>query len=105
MTLEEAKLAADCWMRPPMLIPLDEQVRIVRYHSNTVRQMLVDILRDDRQWARICAQGDRRLIDSAAQYGDRSFHKTPAELRIDLEEELIDARAYGGMLLERELGR
>lgn len=105
MTLDEAKLAADCWMRPPMLISLEEQLRILHAHSNTARRQMLDLLSDDRQWARICALGDNRLKAAADVYGDRSFHAQPDALMWECMEELADGRAYLAMKCERELGQ
>lgn len=105
MTLDEAKLAAECWMRRPMLIPLEEQLAIIRTHSDAARRRLLAMLSSDAEWARICALGDERLKASVDRYGDRSFHCHPDALLWECLEELADARAYLAIAAEREAGR
>lgn len=105
MTLDEAKVAAECWMRRPMLIPLEQQLEILRIHSDAARRRLLAILSDDVMWTRICALGDERLKASAERYGDRSFHSQPDALLWECMEELADARAYLAIATEREAGR
>jgi len=77
----------------------DQQLEKVRKHSDTVRQVLLCLLEDDGQWAKIVRDADRLLVEKEAEFGDASFHRTVDELYDEMRQELVDARNWGGMML------
>ena len=52
-------------------------------------------------WPRFVEQAGRRLEAGRHAYGDRSFHRPPAELVGEVEAELLDVAAWAFILWKR----
>ena len=54
---------------------------------------------DESQLQEFFSRVRERLLQGAKEYGDKSFERTPEEIRKEIEEELLDVCAWSFILL------
>ena len=85
-----------------MIIPLEDQQRIVNQHLDAAFDELVDRLHSQRAF--IYGLALERLAVGVEEYGDAIFHRSPDQLEREVLEELADSVNYVAAILYRDRG-
>lgn len=87
-----------------MRVPLEQQREAYRLHAHAATDRLLARLAERR--AELVTLGMTRAFDTVGvhEYGDSTYHRSPAELGDETDAELADAIFYAHIELAREAG-